>query len=94
MDARRSLCLTEPPTPYEVYKTQDRYMDCCYDWHAFVGYLVFKKEKMIVRIPRLSETPGSIRTPAPEIGEHNAEVLGALGLDLEELINNGIIGEF
>ena len=30
--------------------------------------------------PRLSETPGTIRAPAPELGEHNEEVLSLLGL--------------
>ena len=32
-------------------------------------------------IPRLSATPGRLRRPAPGLGEHTAEVLGALGLD-------------
>ncbi len=32
-------------------------------------------------IPRLSETPGRLRLPAPEIGEHTREVLTALGCD-------------
>lgn len=36
-------------------------------------------------VPRLSETPGAIRRPAPGLGEHNAEILGALGLGKEEL---------
>jgi crotonobetainyl-CoA:carnitine CoA-transferase CaiB-like acyl-CoA transferase len=36
-------------------------------------------------VPRLSETPGAIRRAAPGLGEHNAEILGALGLGAEEL---------
>jgi len=36
--------------------------------------------------PRLARTPGAIRAPAPVlVGEHNAEVLGALGLATEEI---------
>jgi crotonobetainyl-CoA:carnitine CoA-transferase CaiB-like acyl-CoA transferase len=34
-------------------------------------------------VPRLSDTPGEIRTPAPSLGEHNAHILGALGVDAE-----------
>ncbi len=30
-------------------------------------------------VPKLSATPGSLRTPAPHLGEHNASVLGARG---------------
>jgi crotonobetainyl-CoA:carnitine CoA-transferase CaiB-like acyl-CoA transferase len=46
-------------------------------------------------IPRLSQTPGKLRTPAPEIGEHTAEILGQLGVapaELEALAREGIIG--
>ena len=32
-------------------------------------------------VPRLSGTPGEIRSPAPALGEHNDAILGALGLD-------------
>ena len=42
-------------------------------------------------IPRLSGTPGAIRTPAPAIGAHNEEILGALGLDLDRLKEEGTI---
>lgn len=34
---------------------------------------------------RLSETPGGIRWAGPHLGEHNAEVYGALGVTPEEL---------
>lgn len=51
--------------------------------------------KMQNAFPLLSDTPSSIRTPAPsEIGAHNAEVYGALGLDtaeLERLAGEGVI---
>jgi crotonobetainyl-CoA:carnitine CoA-transferase CaiB-like acyl-CoA transferase len=46
-------------------------------------------------IPRLGETPGRLRRPAPEIGEHTAEILGQLGIDragLDALAREGIIG--
>ena len=32
-------------------------------------------------VPRLSATPGSIRTPAPRVGEHNRALLAELGVD-------------
>ncbi|MBO0737269.1 MAG: CoA transferase, partial [Alphaproteobacteria bacterium] len=45
-------------------------------------------------IPRLSQTPGRLRRPAPNLGEHTAELLGSLGLDAAEirgLAREGII---
>ncbi len=38
-------------------------------------------------VPRLSETPGSIRTPAPKLGQHNEEILKSLGLNVSEIKN-------
>ena len=32
-------------------------------------------------VPRLSDSPGAIRRPAPELGEHTAEVLSRVGVD-------------
>jgi len=36
-------------------------------------------------VPRLSGTPGSIRTPAPRLGEHSEEILKSLGLKDTEI---------
>jgi formyl-CoA transferase len=36
-------------------------------------------------VPRLSGTPGEIRTPAPALGEHNDAILGGLGFSAEAL---------
>jgi formyl-CoA transferase len=36
-------------------------------------------------IPKLSETPGAIRSPAPKLGEHTDEVLQGLGFSAEEI---------
>jgi crotonobetainyl-CoA:carnitine CoA-transferase CaiB-like acyl-CoA transferase len=47
-------------------------------------------------VPRLSRTPGTIRTPAPGLGEHNRELLAALGVDdarYEALLEAGAVCE-
>ena len=36
-------------------------------------------------VPKLSGTPGAIRTPAPKLGEHTEEVLTSLGLSREDI---------
>ena len=36
-------------------------------------------------VPRFSDTPGSIRTPAPRLGQHNEEILKSLGLKVPEI---------
>ncbi len=55
----------------------------------------FGKLKMQNVAPKLSETPGSIRSPAPELGQHNEAVLkGLLGISdsrYQELQDQGII---
>ena len=47
-------------------------------------------------VPRLLGTPGAIRSPAPRLGQHNREVLSALGFDearYSELVSGGIVVE-
>ncbi|TAK87192.1 MAG: CoA transferase [Betaproteobacteria bacterium] len=51
--------------------------------------------KMQAPFPRLSKTPGKIRSTGPKLGEHNREVYGALlelgETELERLASQGII---
>ena len=47
-------------------------------------------------VPRLDGTPGSIRTPAPELGQHNREVLAGVGVDdarYRRLVEAGVVYE-
>ena len=47
-------------------------------------------------VPRLSRTPGAIRDPAPHLGQHNREVLAAIGVDdarYAELLAEGAVVE-
>jgi crotonobetainyl-CoA:carnitine CoA-transferase CaiB-like acyl-CoA transferase len=47
-------------------------------------------------VPRLSRTPGAIRAPAPRLGEHNREVLAAIGVDesrYARLVAEGVVVE-
>jgi crotonobetainyl-CoA:carnitine CoA-transferase CaiB-like acyl-CoA transferase len=46
-------------------------------------------------VPRLMGTPGSIRTPAPDLGQHNHELLAEIGITgeaLDELIEAHVLG--
>ncbi|MBI3043609.1 MAG: CoA transferase [Betaproteobacteria bacterium] len=47
-------------------------------------------------VPRLSGTPGSIRTPAPRLGEHNRLLLAEIGVNAaayEQLLSAGAVCE-
>jgi crotonobetainyl-CoA:carnitine CoA-transferase CaiB-like acyl-CoA transferase len=45
-------------------------------------------------VPRLSETPGTLRTPAPALGEHGPDLLRQLGMaeaEIDQLIEDGVV---
>jgi formyl-CoA transferase len=44
-------------------------------------------------VPRLLGTPGSIRTPAPKLGQHNRELISELRLNYKQLLKKKIICE-
>ena len=47
-------------------------------------------------VPRLTRTPGTIRTHAPKLGEHNRELLREAGIDdarYRELLRQGVVYE-
>ncbi|KPQ12009.1 MAG: formyl-CoA transferase Frc [Saliniramus fredricksonii] len=61
-----------------------------------VAHPVFGDLAMQNVAPRLSDTPGRVVSPGPELGEHNAQVFkGLLNLDdarIAELAERGIVG--
>ncbi|HJV41560.1 CoA transferase [Caulobacter sp.] len=47
-------------------------------------------------VPRLEATPGSIRSPAPSLGQHNRDLLAEVGIDeaaYAELVSSGVAVE-
>ena len=60
-----------------------------------VAHPTFGELQMQNVAPKLSDTPGSIRAPGPELGQHNSEILqGVLGIDdarFTELHEQGVI---
>jgi crotonobetainyl-CoA:carnitine CoA-transferase CaiB-like acyl-CoA transferase len=64
-----------------IYRTKDMLDDphfAAREAIATTDHPHFGKLRMQNVAPRLSVTPGSIRTPAPELGQHNALVYGEL----------------
>jgi formyl-CoA transferase len=81
-----------------IYRTSDMLEDPHFKARGAIvstHHPQFGELKMQNVAPRLSVSPSSIRTPAPELGEHNAQVFGdLLGLDanaLEALHAKGVI---
>jgi formyl-CoA transferase len=72
-----------------IYRTADMFADPHFVAREAIvatSHPHFGSLRMQNVAPRLSASPGSIRTPAPEIGQHNAEIYGdLLGLDDETL---------
>ncbi|MES9543654.1 MULTISPECIES: CaiB/BaiF CoA-transferase family protein [unclassified Actinomadura] len=69
-----------------IYTAKDMFDDPHFAAREAIVRLVhpdFGELPMHNAFPRLSETPGSVRRPGPELGEHNREVYGGL-LDLRE----------
>jgi len=47
-------------------------------------------------VPRLLGTPGSIRLPAPWLGQHNREILERVGIKgdaYQQLLDAGVVSE-
>src|SRR6187455_888877 len=44
-------------------------------------------------VPRLLGTPGSIRSPAPKLGQHNRELLGVSASEYKRLLETGVVHE-
>lgn len=81
-----------------IYRTPEMLADAHFQARqAIVSVLHprFGEMKMQNVAPKLSATPGTIRSPAPELGEHNHEVYGRLlgfpDARMAELQNAGII---
>ena len=79
-----------------------------YDASQMVDDPHFKEREVVVEVedadlgsipmhnvtPRLSATPGSFRNPAPSIGQHNAELLEAVGFDkatIDDMAARGVL---
>jgi crotonobetainyl-CoA:carnitine CoA-transferase CaiB-like acyl-CoA transferase len=60
-----------------------------------VGHPVLGQMKMMGIVPKLSKTPGSVRSAGPSLGQHNAEVyfrlLGYTDNDLNTLKQEGLV---
>ena len=79
----------------KVFEAEGITVGPVYDISDLVDHPLIKGRGIFVEVPdaqagslpvhnlpvRLDGTPGAIRRPAPALGEHNAEILGELGVD-------------
>jgi formyl-CoA transferase len=81
-----------------IYQTRDMFDDPQFRARQAILHLTHGKLGSFpvqAVVPRLSDTPGTVRTLGPELGQHNQEIYGSLlGIDparLAELRSKGII---
>jgi crotonobetainyl-CoA:carnitine CoA-transferase CaiB-like acyl-CoA transferase len=88
-DLQAALDAAEVPNS-PIYSIADIFQDPQYrarETLVTVDDPVLGPVRMPAPVPRLSETPARIQRPAPEIGEHNAEIYGELlGLNAHQLV--------
>lgn len=81
----------------KIYSVRDMFTDPQFIARQMLEQHHFKDGSSITMpaiTPKFSETPGSTRWLGPDLGEHNHEVLRALGYadtEIAELKNNGVI---
>ena len=95
-DILQSLDKSQVPSG-PIYNAEDMLADPHFNERGLFEQVEINGEPLKIpgMIPKLSDTPGSTQWPGPEVGSHNAEVLGdLLGLDQEaqqQLRNDGVI---
>ena len=92
----------------EVFERESVTVAPVYDIEQIMADPHFREREVIVDLPdeemgtvamhnitpRLSGTPGGFARPAPDLGQHNAEVLGRIGIgegDLAKLKDDGVV---
>lgn len=85
-EALRVLECADVPSG-KIYDAADIAADAHYAAREMIRQFHLKDGKPVHLpgiVPKMSETPGATRWIGPELGEHNAEVLGALGYSVDE----------
>jgi formyl-CoA transferase len=80
-----------------IYTAKDIAEDPHYQARGMVDEMTLSdgtRVRMPGIVPKLSATPGAVRTQAPRLGQDSAEVLRELGLDaaaIEDLVQRGVV---